>query len=107
MAKNQKKTYEDDDGRIIADMSEVTRPNLWSFRHPSTAPWHQRDKKAAASGNLGEKGGELPRSDASQQFSKEDRRAYILAALAGAFAIAAVFAIVFAIVIILIGHAHR
>ena len=107
MAKNQKKTYEDDDGRIIADMSEVTRPNLWSFRHPSTAPWHQRDKKAAASGNPGEEGGELPRSDASQQFSKEDRRAYILAALAGAFAIAAVFAIVFAIVIILIGHAHR
>ena len=30
----EKKTYADDDGRTIADMSGVTRRNLWGIRIP-------------------------------------------------------------------------
>lgn len=105
MAKDQKKNYDDDDGRSIADMSGVTRPNLWSFRFPSSAPWHKAEaaKARAARAEAGEAPG-AEKKDPFEGLSKQDRRAYILAAVGGALGIAAVFGVVFALFIILIGH---
>ena len=100
----KQKQSEDDDGRTIVDMSGVTRPNLWSFRFPSSAPWHQNEarKKAQEEGD----GAQAKPDPFQSQLTKEDRRAYILVAVGSALGIAAVFGVVFAIAIILIGHAH-
>ncbi len=102
MAKEPRK-YDDDDGRRIADMSCVTRPNLWSIRFPSSAPWHKQEREKARQEAENAPAAESRPQD---QLSKEDRRAYILAAVGAGLAIAAVFGVVFAIAIILIGHVH-
>ena len=94
MAKD-KKIYDDDDGRTIADMSGVTRRNLLGFRFP----------EASASANE-EPQEEKPARpwDTSDQISRAERRSLILGALGAAFLIALPFGIVFAIVIWIIGH---
>ena len=107
MGKGGKKTYEDDDGRTVADMSGVVRPNLWSVRFPSSAPWYKGGKKAAGEATAESAGAqEAPEAkpDPFRQISKEERGAFILAAVGSALAIAAVFGVVFAIAILIIGH---
>lgn len=105
MSKAPKK-YEDDDGRQIADMSGVARPNLWSFRFPSSAPWYRKDGKPAA------KDPDLAEDAPSEQpypgstLTPTERRSYIFAAVGAGLGIAAIFGVVFAIVILMIGHAH-
>lgn len=70
----------EDDGRIIADMSDLDRPNgFLSALSRFPAP---------------------PKSDTP--FSRQDRRAYTLAALASALAIGAVYLVGIGIVIWLI-----
>ncbi|MBQ7060200.1 MAG: hypothetical protein IJM85_00300 [Clostridia bacterium] len=101
MANDPRKKHDDDDGRVIADMSEVTRPNLWSFRFPSSAPWHRKEREAAADIQQTE-----AKYDPNKQLTPEERRSYILAAVGAGLGIAAVFGVVFAIFIILIGHVH-
>ena len=104
-----KKQYDDDDGRTIVDMSGVTRPNLWSVRFPSSAPWHQDDaarKRRNKQAQEEAESGQAKANPYQSQLTKEDRRAYILVAVGSALGIAAVFGVVFAIAIILIGHAH-
>lgn len=99
---NKPRKHDDDDGRRIADMSGITRPNLWSFRNPATAPWHERERAKQAEQEENAQAESRPQA----QLSKEDRRVYMLAAVGAALAIAAVFGVVFAIAIILIGHVH-
>lgn len=77
-----KKKYDDDDGRSIADMSSVGQPNLFTFRNP-------KDKKEQA---------QTPDEDQSErpwekkpEMPKEDRRAYVLAAVLTALGVGAVF----------------
>lgn len=104
MSKEPKK-YEDDDGRQIADMSGVTRPNLWSFRFPSSAPWYKNGEKKAKDPDLAEPA--RPREpDPNATLTPSERRSYIFAALGAALAIAAVFGVAFAIAILIIGHLH-
>ncbi len=96
----EKKTYADDDGRTVADMSGVTRRNLWQIRIPgdrqgekdSAPQWPPQDKKA-----------DRP-WDTSGQINREERRAYIWGALGAAMLIGLPYAIVIAAAIYLIGH---
>ena len=68
----KKKSYEDDDGRTVADMSELERMPLFLPRFPK--------RKKGDSGDL------------EPKMSRSERRATVLAALGAALAIAAVFA---------------
>lgn len=72
---------EEDDGRVIADMSAVERPNLFSFR---------RIRERVRSGAL-------PASQ--QRMSAEDRHLYILAAVRAGLLLVLVFAAGLAVVI--------
>lgn len=99
MARNRK-TYADDDGRTIADMSGVTRRNLWEIRLPG-------DKRGISdpAPDLSPREEKEDRPwDTSGQINREERRAYILGTLGAALLIGLPFAIVFAIAIFIIGH---
>ena len=86
---DKRKQYDDDDGRTIADMSDIAR-------QPLLLPRFKKDKTP-------------PQEDATEQdkpwennsFSKEERRSYIFGALGATFLIGAVFAVAFLILIIL------
>ena len=67
----KKKSYEDDDGRTVADMSELERMPLFLPRFPKRKKWE---------------------GESELQMSRSERRATVLAALGAALAIAAVFA---------------
>ncbi|MBR6545514.1 MAG: hypothetical protein IKT72_01090 [Clostridia bacterium] len=77
----KKKSYEDDDGRTVADMSELERMPLFLPRFP-------KRKKGEGESEL--------------QMSRSERRATVLAALGAALAIAAVFAVAIAGIIALL-----
>ena len=77
---SKKKVYDDDDGRVIADMSDVDPMPLLMPRF---------------------KKGEQPDSPTAQQFSKEDRRAVLLGSMGAALLIGAIFVAAAAIVICL------
>ncbi|OUN22219.1 hypothetical protein [Pseudoflavonifractor sp. An85] len=86
MARKPKK-YEDDDGRVIADMSDVSRPNLMhlggSVSKPTPPP---------------QEVGEQTKEDRpweSNEMSREDRRAYIWAALRAGLLIGLVYLVGF------------
>ena len=74
MKKETSKPEFEDDGRVIADMSNVERPNLLIPRLPSKRPSGQG--KTAPSGG---------------DFSREERKAAATGALAAALLIALVF----------------
>ena len=71
---------EDDDGRTIADMSGVSSPTPFGFRHQErgSAPMDRRD------------GQERPEWE-SAPYTRSERRMYVLAALKAALLIALVF----------------
>jgi len=70
---------EDDDGRTIADMSSLEQPRIFPLRKKKASEHSEREGKHNRPWEP-----ETP-------FSKEDRRAYVLAAVASALLIAAVF----------------
>lgn len=74
MKKDKSKPEFEDDGRVIADMSDIERPNLLIPRLPNKRPSGQR--KTAPSG---------------VDFSREERKAAASGALAAALLIALVF----------------
>ena len=71
--KRQKKTYDDDDGRTIADMSGVERPKAFGLFPSSPKEKTEVDEK-------------------KEEFPKEARRAYVFSAILASLLIAAVFA---------------
>lgn len=83
MARKPKK-YEDDDGRIIADMSEVSRPNLFHLGGP--VPKTSQPIQSEPEPSSGEE-----RPWESSEMSREDRRAYIWAALKAGLLIGLVY----------------
>lgn len=89
-----KKTFDDDDGRTIADMSGVTRRNLFSIRLPESSAVESPDTEPQPDRPW----------DTSGQLSRSERRTFILGAVSAALLIGLPFAIVFAIAIYIIGH---
>ena len=94
MARN-KKTYSDDDGRTIADMSGVSRPNLWSFRSPFTSSDDTEPSQ--------EKKPDRP-WDTSGQLSRRERRMFIIGALGAALLLCVILGVCFAVAILIIGR---
>ena len=82
----RKKEWDDDDGRTIASMSEVGRPNLFIPRKPIREERRQ---------NVPETEYEQSKKDRpweqSEQFSKQERRWYAFGALKAALLIAMAF----------------
>ena len=78
----KKRNYEDDDGRVIADMSDLELPNLWRIRRPSRRRPELSAEEPAEPDRPWEDGNGL---------SPEDRQIYIFAALKAALLIAGVF----------------
>lgn len=79
--KKDKKKYEDDDGRSIADMSGIDRPSLFIPRkHPTKGAEHDK-----SSGN--------DRPWENNSMTKKERRLYVFGALGAALLIGLVFAI--------------
>ncbi|MBE6720334.1 MAG: hypothetical protein E7571_06740 [Ruminococcaceae bacterium] len=83
-----KKKYDDDDGRIVADMSGVDRQPLLLPRF----------------GNKNNESNDVQSDDDVNKFqmSSNEKRSFIAGALGAALAVAGVFAVVGAIVIFLI-----
>lgn len=90
MARKPKK-YDDDDGRVIADMSGISRPGMFlpgdSKPVPPSRPQEEEEKEE----NL------RPWEDTGM--SREDRRAYMWAALRSALLIGAIYLVAFALLI--------
>lgn len=88
-----KKKYNDDDGRTIANMDNISPPNLFSFRLPPNYDNNQysndREKKEDKEKNRG-------------ILTKEERKWYVLGALKATFLIGLAFLVGLALVIILI-----
>lgn len=90
MKKKEKKKYDDDDGRTIADMSGVDHPAAFFPKIPGDSDVSKKKPESC-------RDDERPWEDNS--LSKEERRAYILGALGAALLIAAIFIAVFGILI--------
>ena len=78
------KVYDDDDGRTIADMSEVSGPSMFVPRKSSRKkpPMEQEESR-----------------DTEQEWDPKDRRIYVFGALRAALLIALVYAVGFALII--------
>ena len=92
----RKKTWDDDDGRTIASMSDVQRPNLFIPRknqRDSHMPAHPDAVNATDSFvPVEEEASENDRPwDQSDRFSKQERRCYALGALKAALLIGMAF----------------
>lgn len=90
MARKPKK-YDDDDGRVIADMSGISRPGMFlpGDADPVTSSPMQEPKEEEE--NL------RPWEDSGM--SKEDRRAYLWAALKSALLIGIIYLVAFGLII--------
>jgi hypothetical protein len=78
------KVYDDDDGRTIADMSEVSGPSMF-------LPRKSGRKKPTLEQN--------EPSGSEQEWDPKDRRIYVFGALRAALLIALVYAVGFALII--------
>ncbi len=78
------KVYDDDDGRTIADMSEVSGPSMFVPRKScrKKPPMEQEESR-----------------DTEQEWDPKDRRIYVFGALRAALLIALVYAVGFALII--------
>ena len=90
----RKKQYDDDDGRTVADMSGVERPSLFRIR-----PFASEEDKPISDENE-----EIQQSRPweNSQFSKEERRSFVLGAMSASAVIAGVFIAAAAVVISII-----
>lgn len=86
MARKPKK-YEDDDGRVIADMSGLFRPGRPDSRESRPPEPMEQERE------------ERPWEDTGM--SREDRRAYIWAAMKAALSMAAIYIVAFGLLIAL------
>ena len=77
MTMKKRKVYEDDDGRTIADMSDISRPSAFVPRREGPKGQEKKDSF------LFEKN--------EEPFTREERRMYVLAALKASLLIAAAF----------------
>ncbi|MCR5042065.1 MAG: hypothetical protein K6C36_08230 [Clostridia bacterium] len=85
----------DDDGRTVADMSEIERRPLIIPRLPGS-----RKKESAQIKDRAAMDGRPTEDDESVQMNKKARASFIGGALAAALAVAAVFAIAGALLIL-------
>ena len=85
--------YEDDDGRTVADMSAVERPNLLRFRLPPER------KKPGESAAVPESGEDRPWE--TTELTRQERRAVVCGAVRAGALIALTFIVIFGIVIFL------
>ncbi len=78
------KVYDDDDGRTIADMSEVSGPSMFVPRKSGRKkpPMEQEESRGS-----------------EQEWDPKDRRIYVFGALRAALLIALVYAVGFALII--------
>ena len=76
------KVYDDDDGRTIADMSDVTGPSMFLPRGRHKTPVEQNESACS-----------------EPEWEPKDRRLYIFGALRAALLIALVYAVGFALII--------
>ena len=78
------KVYDDDDGRTIADMSEVSGPSMFVPRKSGrkNPPMEHEESR-----------------DTEQEWDPKDRRIYVFGALRAALLIALVYAVGFALII--------
>ena len=80
----------EDDGRSVADMSEIDKPSLFTFRSPP---------KTSASDEEKNKEGKAWEPPEYVPMSKEDRRPYLFAAVGASLLIVAVFLVAAALLI--------
>ena len=90
---SKRREYDDDDGRQIADMSGVERPNLFTVR---TAP------KAEKADDAEQPAAKPEWENPASSMPKDDRRAFIRGALTASLLIALAFLAGIGIVILLI-----
>ena len=95
----EKRRYDDDDGRVIADMSGVERQPM--FIPDADSISRVREKRADLAGPQ-----ESRYSHGPEYLDKEGRRAMIGGALSALFLVGGVLAAAFAAVILIIGHMH-
>jgi hypothetical protein len=90
--RKQKPVYDDDDGRIVADMSDLTRQNLLIPRfHPPQKPAQQAAPEP-----------EHDRPWEDKSISPKERKWYILGALKAALLIALAFILGLGLIILLV-----
>ena len=75
----KRREYEDDDGRTIADMSDISRPSAFLPRREKPRGQKQEDSFL------------FEKKEREQPFTPEERRMYVLAALKASLLIAAAF----------------
>lgn len=92
-----KKVYDDDDGRTIADMSDISRP-------PMIVPDFSNVKKEKPLNVPEEQPEDKPWEEAP--ISKQERRAYVISSIVTALGIGAVFVIAGGLFIFLITRLH-
>lgn len=96
---NDKRLYDDDDGRVIADMSGVERKPLFIPDADSI------DKVRESRQEPGSPKGQSY-STGPEYLDKEGRRAMIGGALSAMLLVGGVLAAAFAVLILIIGHLH-
>lgn len=90
-----RREYEDDDGRRVADMSGVERPNLLTVRTPP------KQERADAEGDGAAQKKPVWENPAASM-PKDDRKAFIWGALSAALLIGLAFLVGIGLVILLI-----
>ena len=92
---SKRREYDDDDGRRVADMSSVERPNLLTVRRPAV-------EREAASGEEEAAPKKPAWENPAASMPKDDRRAFIWGALSAALLIGIAFLAGIGLVILLI-----
>ena len=87
MTMKKRKVYEDDDGRTIADMSDISHPSAF-------VPRREKPKRQ-------EKEGSFLFEEHEEPFTREERRMYVLAALKASLLIAAAFIVGLGVVVLI------
>lgn len=85
-----KKQYEDDDGRSFADMSQIERPNFFSFGRMPERSTHDNDRSRKA---------QAP--SAGDEMSKQERRWYVLGAMKASLLIGLAYVVGLGLLILL------
>ena len=90
----RERVHEEDDGRTIADMSDLARPGMFGFRKPqkpSAAPAAAPEQPSA----------DEPWREAEPLMTPEERRWYVLGALKAALLIGMAFVVGIGLVVLL------
>ena len=96
--------YEEDDNRVLADMSEIERPSvlLPDFGRKGGPERRRTGDRAGADRTNGP--AQQVRPDDHFRLSRSERRSMILGGITAGLLIVAVFAAAFAALILLVGH---